>query len=115
LKELSETHQVENSLARFRTPLTTERIRLLNDLGFTWTVRSKHANDENWTQKLDELKRYYEAHGHCNVPARCTENPALGIWVRNALPWSSQSVVLIEGSHNCRFRSERSELNTACL
>jgi hypothetical protein len=66
-----------------KTPLTNDRIRLLNELGFAWTIRSKASHDDSWTQKLNELKRYREAHGHCNVPARCVENPALGIWVRN--------------------------------
>jgi hypothetical protein len=79
-----EANQKDNS--SFRIPLTTDRIRLLNEVGFAWTVRSQHVHDENWNQRLEEVKRFREAHGHCNVPARCAENPALGIWVRSTFP-----------------------------
>jgi Helicase associated domain len=72
----------DQSADKTRTSLTPERIRLLNDLGFSWTVRSQYLIGESWNQKLNELKLYRDIHGHCNVPARYPENPGLGIWVR---------------------------------
>jgi Helicase associated domain len=72
----------DQSADKTRTSLTPERIRLLNDLGFSWTVRSQYLIGESWNQKLNELKLYRDIHGHCNVPARYPDNPGLGIWVR---------------------------------
>lgn len=82
-----------------RTSLTRERIRLLNDLGFSWTVRSQYLIGESWNQKLNELKLYREIHGHCNVPARYPENPGLGIWVRSG--WQSFRARVSHSSHSC--------------
>jgi hypothetical protein len=38
----------------FPSALTTERIRRLEDIGFTWSVRPEPAKD--WNKKLEELK-----------------------------------------------------------
>ena len=63
-------------------PLTEQRIALLNDLGFTWTLRSRETTiDEVWRLRLDELKAFKRIHGHCLVPARYDANPELGVWV----------------------------------
>lgn len=63
------------------TPLTQERIDLLNELGFTWTIRSRDSLGESWSQRLLDLKEYRTLHGNCLVPSRYPENPELGIWV----------------------------------
>ena len=47
------------------TPLTKERIELLNDLGFTWTIRSRDSLGESWNQRLQELREYRAVHGNC--------------------------------------------------
>ena len=47
------------------TPLTQERIKLLNDLGFTWTIRSRDSLGESWNQRLQELREYKAVHGNC--------------------------------------------------
>ena len=43
--------------------LTEERIRLLNELGFSWKNR-----DDQWYHMLAQLKNYYLEHGHINIP-----------------------------------------------
>ena len=47
------------------TPLTKERIDLLNKLGFTWTIRSRDSLGESWNQRLQELREYKQSHGNC--------------------------------------------------
>lgn len=66
---------------RRSAPLTQERIDLLNDIGFTWTIRSRDSLGESWNQRLEELKAYKQRECHCLVPSRYTPNPELGIWV----------------------------------
>ena len=38
-------------------------------------------NDEQWKQRLKELKAYKKKHGDCLVPYRCERNAKLGYWV----------------------------------
>ncbi|CAJ1957843.1 unnamed protein product [Cylindrotheca closterium] len=66
---------------RRSTSLTPERIGLLNDLSFTWTIRSRDTFGESWNQRYEDLKEFKRIHGHCNVPSKYAENPELGIWV----------------------------------
>lgn len=63
------------------TPLTQERIKLLDDIGFTWTIRSRDSLGESWNQRLEELRAFQREHGNCLVPSRYPPNPELGIWV----------------------------------
>ncbi len=39
------------------------------------------VRQSTWPQRLEDLKRFKEEHGHCNVPSRYQPNPALGHWV----------------------------------
>lgn len=94
--QMLENHQAADTT---RVSLTSERIRLLNDLGFAWTVRSQSLIGESWNQKLNELKHYRDLHGHCNVPARYPENPGLGIWVRSG--WLSCRECVSHVSRSC--------------
>ena len=80
-KKLLETASAGESKPGKSTPLTKERINLLNDIGFTWTIRSRDSLGESWNQRLAELKDYKEAHGNCLVPSRYPPNPELGVWV----------------------------------
>lgn len=61
--------------------LTQDRIDLLNELGFTWTIRSRDSLGESWNQRFQDLKDFKDEFGHCNVPSRYEPNPELGIWV----------------------------------
>jgi hypothetical protein len=59
-----------------RTRLSPLQKRLLNRLGFDW-----HPAETLWKTHLRELTHFKRCHGHCNVPARWSENPALATWV----------------------------------
>jgi hypothetical protein len=50
---------------RIPSPLTPERIDLLNQLGFTWTIRSRDSLGESWNQRFQELCEYKATHGTC--------------------------------------------------
>jgi hypothetical protein len=79
-KKLMESAAAEAQAIK-STPLTPDRINLLNEIGFTWTIRSRDSLGESWNQRLAELKAYKEEHGNCLVPSRYLPNPELGIWV----------------------------------
>jgi hypothetical protein len=48
---------------RRSAPLTQERIDLLNDISFTWTIRSRDSLGESWNQRLEELKLFKSLEG----------------------------------------------------
>jgi hypothetical protein len=60
---------------RRSTPLTQERIDLLNEVGFVWSVRSRAGLGVGWDQRLQELRSYKALHGDCLVPSRYSPNP----------------------------------------
>mmetsp|Transcript_26549 Transcript_26549/g.48166 ORF Transcript_26549/g.48166 Transcript_26549/m.48166 type:complete len:885 (-) Transcript_26549:148-2802(-) len=72
------------------TPLTLERIQLLQTLGFSFapgrggrsrTPRVQEKLDQEWETRFAELLQYRETHGHVDVPIRYKETGALGRWV----------------------------------
>ena len=63
----------------FPSALTAERIRRLESLGFTWSVRPEPVT--TWNKKFHELKAYKATFGNCMVPQRYQANPQLGTWV----------------------------------
>lgn len=71
----------DESKPRRSAPLTQERIDLLNELGFTWTIRSRDSLGESWNERLQSLREYRAKHGNCLVPSRYPPNPELGVWV----------------------------------
>jgi len=60
--------------------LANNRVQFLNDVGFVWSFEDQ--NEIAWELRLNELKEYRSANGHCNVPASCVEHPALANWVK---------------------------------
>eukprot|EP00526_Cylindrotheca_closterium_P012864 CAMPEP_0113622840 /NCGR_PEP_ID=MMETSP0017_2-20120614/11724_1 /TAXON_ID=2856 /ORGANISM="Cylindrotheca closterium" /LENGTH=453 /DNA_ID=CAMNT_0000532721 /DNA_START=18 /DNA_END=1379 /DNA_ORIENTATION=+ /assembly_acc=CAM_ASM_000147 len=78
-------------LAGQETPLTAERTKELEAIGFSAEIlqgtehapNSGHSSvlDANWKKRLDELKKYRDEHGDCSVPKRYKPNTALGYWV----------------------------------
>ena len=65
--------------------LSPERIAKLNALGFAWRsprriVISEDGISAEWQARFDELLRYKQSHGDCNVPVNWLENPQLGHW-----------------------------------
>jgi len=63
------------------SPLTEDRIKQLNQLGFDWTLHQGHTDptpdDTEWTSKLELMKEFKVANGHCNVPRNHVK---LGAW-----------------------------------
>ena len=55
--------------------LSQDRIDLLNEIGFVWTLK---YDDDLWLEKYEALKSYKEENGHCNVPVNTS---TLGWWV----------------------------------
>jgi hypothetical protein len=67
--------------ARRAAPLTKERIDLLNQIGFTWTIRSRDTLGEGWSLRLQQLAEYRHNYGDTNVPYLWAPNPELGVFV----------------------------------
>ena len=47
-----------------RLKISKERAAKLDSIGFTWKTKS----DVRWEIMFDELKKFKEREGHCNVP-----------------------------------------------
>ena len=60
------------------SPLTNERINLLNKLGFVWRVGKEIIP---WDERLQQLVEFNNEFNHTNVPCYYTKNKPLGRWV----------------------------------
>mmetsp|Transcript_27126 Transcript_27126/g.64854 ORF Transcript_27126/g.64854 Transcript_27126/m.64854 type:complete len:102 (+) Transcript_27126:1101-1406(+) len=60
-----------------QSTMTSERVKLLEDIGFIW---DSHAS--TWEDRLNELKEYAAVHGNCNVPSSYSGNPKLATWIK---------------------------------
>mmetsp|Transcript_20126 Transcript_20126/g.30836 ORF Transcript_20126/g.30836 Transcript_20126/m.30836 type:complete len:419 (-) Transcript_20126:68-1324(-) len=58
-----------------KSSLTKERIRILNEIGFVWKLRT------SWEDRYAGLLEYKRVHGDCKVPKNFTDDPGLGKWV----------------------------------
>lgn len=58
-----------------KSHMTTDRIQLLEDIGFTWDL-----HEVQWQKMYDELLDFHRRHGHVDVPSKCH---TLGMWVSN--------------------------------
>jgi hypothetical protein len=75
--------------AGLKSGMTEQRIKLLEDIDFTWEIdkgsgRGKpvcQSLDEMWMTKYNALKVYREEHGHSDVPQRNPSNISLWYWV----------------------------------
>jgi len=56
--------------------ITQQHVNILNQIGFPW-VRS---NEERWDDNFNNLLKFREEAGHCNVPAK-DDTVRLGKWV----------------------------------
>jgi hypothetical protein len=75
--------------------LSPDRIARLDTLGFYWganalsegrissadPTRIVDYSGASWSERFTQLAAYKEEFGHCLVPARWNESPALGRWV----------------------------------
>ena len=52
-----------------------------------WNGRAKSklfaVDEEQWNERLKELKQYQQVNGNCKVPQKYKGNPQLGTWVHN--------------------------------
>jgi len=62
---------------------TASRVKSDSTSDIKARARSSTGKGEQWVRRYHELKAYKEANGHCNVPKRYADNPALGTWVSN--------------------------------
>ena len=60
--------------------LSEERTRLLEAIGFQWTVRDA-IHDDLWDARFQQLVTFKAAHGHCDVPTKSSDDPPFGYWV----------------------------------
>ena len=58
--------------------MSVERIKLLNDIGFSWSIRIDP--EKMWMLRYEQLQQYRKDFGDCLVPQRFAENPKLGTW-----------------------------------
>jgi Helicase associated domain len=61
-----------------RTSMTLDKVANLESIDFAW---AKRKGDHSWMEKYQELKRYKERHGNCDVPTKYAPSPSLGRWV----------------------------------
>lgn len=63
--------------------LTAEREKLLDEIGFTWTVLDFDGvkPTDLWNVRYSQLLEFKQKHGHCKVPYNFPDNPQLGGWV----------------------------------
>jgi hypothetical protein len=87
--------------------MTVSRIQELESLGFEWVVRGT-----TWEDRLSELAEYRKIHGHCNVPAKCSENFQLGKWVADQRALYSLQV---KGKRSSMTPSRIQELESLCF
>ena len=80
------THQSKNDSTAGRrskiTPLTKEKIDKLHTVAFKFgTLGIREIKfEQKWSMRLEELKAFFLAHGHSDVPMAYTDNIALGRW-----------------------------------
>jgi hypothetical protein len=63
-------------VAGLQSPLTPERIALLEGLDFRWNLQAHH-----WFSMLQRLSSYAVEHGHVRIPTKDTENADLRLWL----------------------------------
>lgn len=63
---------------RRRGKILPERKKMLDEVGFTWTV---DRTESSWNLRYSQLVEFKQQHGHCKVPTHYVDNPQLGKWV----------------------------------
>merc|ERR1719491_2597733 len=66
-----------NNQRRKRLKMSKERASKLDSIGFIWGT----THDVRWEIMFEELRKFKEREGHCNVPNKFSANPGLGRWV----------------------------------
>ena len=58
--------------------MTDWRVEMLEKIGFSWDTRTRGST---WMKRYEELKKFKEMHGHCNVLQDDSVNKELSQWV----------------------------------
>ena len=74
-------------------PMTAERIRQLESVGFEWDTTVGL-----WNERFEQMREFKVQFGHCHVPIKYAANPKLGHWV---LKQRSNYKFYQEGKPNC--------------
>jgi hypothetical protein len=61
--------------------LSSEKVRILDGIGFEWVDKPEVNDDSIWLQRYYELKQFKAREGHTRVPWRCSDNLSLSEWV----------------------------------
>lgn len=78
LYKWAERQRTDRRGRKGRPRMKPERVRLLEDLGFRW---AEAPQTHTWKDRYDDLCKFRELHGHCNVPRAYRPDPSLGRWV----------------------------------
>lgn len=62
-----------------KSEITADRIKKLDDIGFTWTMRER--SPKSWEERVSDLVKFKSKFGHCAVPQKYSGNIKLGKWV----------------------------------
>merc|ERR1740139_2154979 len=68
-----------NNQRKRKLKISKERASKLDSIGFTWCWGT--MLDLRWEIMFEDLRKYKDSEGHCNVPQKNAENPELGTWV----------------------------------
>jgi len=60
-----------------RLKVSKDRASKLDSIGFTWDLNP----DSRWKIMYEELRKFKDMAGHCNVPLSYSDSPKLGSWV----------------------------------
>jgi len=61
--------------------LTHDRIAELDAMGFLWTTERTKRQNEDWNNRLEQLKEYKATHGDCLVPHGWEPDPSFAEWI----------------------------------
>ncbi len=70
---------VDQRYDRRKGRLRADYEKRLNEIGFEWELIQR--GEDNWDSRLNELRRYHAAHGHCRVSPNAPEARSLALWV----------------------------------
>jgi hypothetical protein len=111
-------HNQRNEEQGKSTPLTAERRKILDEMGFNWGKESPLEKEERkqvaiieqknrfeiaWSNKLKDLREFQTEHGHIRVPRK---SGPLGEWVRNQRQYNR----LNEEGQSTQLTTERKQL-----
>jgi uncharacterized protein CbrC (UPF0167 family) len=97
-------YQYTRKLEQKQSCLSDARQQKLDAVGFAWDLQTMA-----WQERFDELVKFKQKNGHCNVPSRFRENPALGMWAKTQ---RQQYNFYLSNPFSSRLTPERFELLT---